>query len=97
MPSSVPDIQAYGDGDEESIQTLPQQIDDVHAPWMPDMSPDIVELTSEEFPLYFSERDGRLFHSHASSPYPLPVDTPEQQVGIPTKRFPPKPNANGVN
>ncbi|KAF8124846.1 S-adenosyl-L-methionine-dependent methyltransferase [Mycena galopus ATCC 62051] len=37
------------------------------------------ELSSEDFPTYFSERDGRLFHSHGSSPYPLPVDTPEQE------------------
>ncbi|KAJ7630121.1 hypothetical protein DFH06DRAFT_1439812 [Mycena polygramma] len=41
--------------------------------------PEFEELTSEDFPTYFSERDGRLFHSHGSSPYPLPVDTPEQE------------------
>jgi hypothetical protein len=39
----------------------------------------LVELTSEDFPSYFSERDDHLFHS-SSSPYPLPVDGPEQQV-----------------
>ncbi|KAF9562857.1 S-adenosyl-L-methionine-dependent methyltransferase [Agrocybe pediades] len=37
------------------------------------------ELTDEEFPEHFSERDGRLFHSSPTSPYPLPVDTPEQE------------------
>ncbi|KAJ6463572.1 S-adenosyl-L-methionine-dependent methyltransferase, partial [Mycena sanguinolenta] len=40
---------------------------------------DLEELTSDDFPTYFSERDGRLFHSHGGSPYPLPVDTPEQE------------------
>jgi len=42
--------------------------------------PEFEELSPEDFPTYFSERDGRLFHSHGSSPYPLPVDTPEQEV-----------------
>jgi hypothetical protein len=42
--------------------------------------PEFEELTSDDFPAYFSERDGRLFHSHGGSPYPLPVDTPEQEV-----------------
>ncbi|KAF7369788.1 Secondary metabolism regulator laeA [Mycena venus] len=41
--------------------------------------PEFEELTSEDFPTYFSERDGRLFHSHGGSPYPLPVDTREQE------------------
>jgi hypothetical protein len=49
----------------------------------PDTSPLLYELTAEDFPLYFSERGGRLFHSHHSSPYPLPVDSPEQQVKKP--------------
>ncbi|CAA7262004.1 unnamed protein product [Cyclocybe aegerita] len=44
----------------------------------PDASSALVELQSDEFPYYFSERDGRLYHS-SSSPYPLPVDTPEQE------------------
>ncbi|KAG9217805.1 hypothetical protein CCMSSC00406_0005175 [Pleurotus cornucopiae] len=39
----------------------------------------LVEVTESEFPSYFSERDGRLFHSHGASPYPLPVDAPEQR------------------
>ncbi|KAJ7750881.1 S-adenosyl-L-methionine-dependent methyltransferase [Mycena metata] len=41
--------------------------------------PEFEELEDTEFPAYFSERDGRLFHSHGGSPYPLPVDTPEQE------------------
>ncbi|KAJ7054666.1 hypothetical protein C8F01DRAFT_1162499 [Mycena amicta] len=40
---------------------------------------DMEELESHDFPTYFVERDGRLFHSHQTSPYPLPVDTPEQE------------------
>ncbi|KAG6844102.1 hypothetical protein H0H87_009777 [Tephrocybe sp. NHM501043] len=77
MPSPSPDNQAYGDDDEESFETLPHQID--RQGGIPDVSPLLVELTSEEFPSHFTERDGRLFHSHDTSPYPLPADTPEQQ------------------
>ncbi|KAF8970644.1 S-adenosyl-L-methionine-dependent methyltransferase [Flammula alnicola] len=44
----------------------------------PDATSSLVELNPEDFPTYFSERNGRLFHS-SSSPYPLPVDTPEQE------------------
>ncbi|TFK36112.1 S-adenosyl-L-methionine-dependent methyltransferase [Crucibulum laeve] len=39
----------------------------------------LVELGAEDFPTYFLERDGRLFPSNESSPYPLPIDTPEQE------------------
>ena len=45
-----------------------------------DTSSDITELDDREIPHYFQERNGRLFHSHGGSPYPLPVDTPEQNV-----------------
>ncbi|KAH9476830.1 Methyltransferase pytC [Psilocybe cubensis] len=38
----------------------------------------VVELEAEDFPGYFTERDGRLYHS-GQSPYPLPVDAPEQE------------------
>lgn len=38
------------------------------------------ELGPDDFPTYFSERDGRLFHSSTTSPYPLPADAPEQEV-----------------
>ena len=40
----------------------------------------MTEIGQEDIPSYFIEQDGRLFHSHGNSPYPLPVDTPEQQV-----------------
>ena len=41
------------------------------------------EIGPDEFPAYFSEINGRLFPSTlvSSTPYPLPVDTPEQEVG----------------
>ncbi|KAF7374457.1 Pleiotropic drug resistance ABC transporter protein [Mycena sanguinolenta] len=40
---------------------------------------DLEESTPNDFPTYFTERDGRLYHSYGDSPYPLPVDTPEQE------------------
>jgi len=42
----------------------------------------LYEIQSEDFPLHFSERDDRLFHASPTSPYPLPVDTPEQEVNV---------------
>jgi hypothetical protein len=45
-----------------------------------DTSSEVVELDDTDFPGYFRVRYGRLFHSHGNSPYPLPVDTAEQQV-----------------
>ena len=45
-----------------------------------DTSSEVTELDQADFPGYFQERLGRLFHSHGQAPYPLPVDTPEQQV-----------------
>ncbi|CDO76333.1 hypothetical protein BN946_scf184795.g4 [Trametes cinnabarina] len=44
-----------------------------------DTSEDVIEVPQDEIPDYFQERDGRLFHSHGSSPYPLPVDAEEHQ------------------
>lgn len=42
---------------------------------------DLEEIRESEFPGYFSERDGRLYQADTvTSPYPLPVDTPENQV-----------------
>lgn len=47
-----------------------------------DTSSELIELQPDEFPRYFDERNGRLFHSHgrSDSPYPLPVDAAEQHV-----------------
>ncbi|EKM52274.1 uncharacterized protein PHACADRAFT_51948, partial [Phanerochaete carnosa HHB-10118-sp] len=44
-----------------------------------DASSDVTQLDPTDFAEYFRERDGRLFHSHGSSPYPLPVDAREQE------------------
>lgn len=68
------------DGDDEARLIANQATTNVASTGVPDASPLLVELASEDFPMYFSERDGRLFHSHGASPYPLPADTPEQQV-----------------
>lgn len=38
------------------------------------------ELQAEEFPRYFVVVGGRLWPSHPTTPYPLPVDGTEQQV-----------------
>lgn len=39
------------------------------------------EMDSDDFPGHFLELNGRLFPSASSlTPYPFPVDTPEQQV-----------------
>ena len=45
-----------------------------------DTSDAVVEVSADEFPGYFQERGGRLFHSHGRSPYPLPVDAEEHEV-----------------
>lgn len=47
----------------------------------------VVQIEQDEFPGYFSERGGRLFHA-STSPYPLPVDTPEQEVRKQRGRIP---------
>lgn len=52
-----------------------------------DTSSDMTELHPDEFPDFFAERGGRLFHSHGRSPYPLPVDADEQHVSIATSIF----------
>lgn len=41
---------------------------------------EVEEIEADDFPSYFNEIDGRLFPSCPSSLYPLPVDTPEQEV-----------------
>lgn len=45
-----------------------------------DTSSILTEIGSEEFPLFFVERDDRLFPSHGDPPYPFPVDGYEQNV-----------------
>lgn len=74
--------QEYGsDGDEEANIALGSPLESYDIPIdPPDISPLLTELGPDDFPSYFIERDGRLFHSHGNSPYPLPADTAEQQV-----------------
>ncbi|KZT18014.1 S-adenosyl-L-methionine-dependent methyltransferase [Neolentinus lepideus HHB14362 ss-1] len=50
--------------------------EDVHS----DASSDLVEVSEEDICDSFVTRDGRLFHSHGSLPYPLPADGLEQHV-----------------
>jgi len=45
-----------------------------------DTSSVLTQIGNDEFPRHFIEREGRLFHSHGSLPYPLPVDGEEQAV-----------------
>jgi len=52
---------------------------DGYASDVADETSSVVELAPDEFPSYFSEHDNHLFHA-SSSPYPLPADSPEQQV-----------------
>ena len=43
----------------------------------------LIEISSQEFPTYFVERDNRLFPSHGGPSYPFPVDGHEQNVRFP--------------
>lgn len=43
-----------------------------------DASSVLTQLGNDEFPRHFTEREGRLFHAHGGSPYPMPVDGGEQ-------------------
>lgn len=51
-----------------------------------DVSSVLEEVDGDDFPQYFQEIRGRLFHSHGSSLYPLPVDANEQHVSVPSHR-----------
>ncbi len=64
MPGRIQNIDSYSAEDNSS------GLDDSN----------VEELRSDDFPNYFVESNGRLFHSSRTCPYPLPVDTPEQQV-----------------
>lgn len=73
MSSEFLDVRDYDSDGDDDVRLIQEQ-------GAPDTSPIMFELTTNDFPFYFSEHEGRLFHSHHSSPYPLPADTPEQQV-----------------
>jgi hypothetical protein len=77
------DLQNYNPGDapDRAFLIAGQQDDEISAVEPTNADRGILtEVPADEFPLYFVERDGRLFHSHGTSPYPLPADTPEQEV-----------------
>lgn len=58
-----------------------QEDSEAYTPDAPDASPQLEEIGPDEFPDYFSELDGRLFPAISSlTPYPLPVDTYEQEA-----------------
>lgn len=69
------------DADDNNAGLIENQADSEDGDSASNVSSCIVQIDADEFEGYFSERDDRLFHSHGSSePYPLPVDTPEQEV-----------------
>lgn len=68
----------YGDTDTSSSEDARDDYAS-HRSDVSDTSSDVTELEQADFPAYFIERGGRLFHSHGNSPYPLPVDADEQQ------------------
>ena len=69
---------AFGIGEIEPHSPL----DGHHAPDEDEGHSDnsLEEVQDEEIPLYFNELNERLYHSHPTSPYPLPVDTPGIEV-----------------
>ncbi|KAJ6625960.1 S-adenosyl-L-methionine-dependent methyltransferase [Mycena sp. CBHHK59/15] len=75
MPVAVPPDDDPDTASDEGSDSEPES----YFPGAEENDDEFEELLPEDFPTYFSERDGRLFHSHGTSPYPLPVDTPEQE------------------
>ncbi|KAG6849012.1 hypothetical protein H0H93_011995 [Arthromyces matolae] len=75
----MPSLSHFQDESEDSLDLeLSAEIsNEASALEVPDDSSELEELTSDDFPVHFSERNGRLFTSSGS--YPLPVDTPEQE------------------
>lgn len=90
IPASVMDINGhdhYGDAASDSgndsingAGVIENQVDSEDSASASDVSSSITQLDSDDFERYFTERNDRLFHSHGNSPYPLPVDTLEQEV-----------------
>ncbi|XP_006455904.1 hypothetical protein AGABI2DRAFT_195215 [Agaricus bisporus var. bisporus H97] len=77
MPTAVP-YHRESDSESDSGSEGPEAPSHDYA--HRDDSPDSVqELDPIEIPDYFLEHNGRLFHSSLTAPYPLPVDTPEQE------------------
>lgn len=76
MPSVAP-YHHNSDNESESGSEGHVEQTDGNNPGIPDN--EVEEIGPNDFPRYFDEVDGRLFHSSPTSPYPLPVDAPEQQ------------------
>lgn len=77
MPTAVPYNHT---SDVESDNGSEGHPNEEYVEFSPEGSPSLLPLQPDDFPTYFSERGGRLFHSSTTSPYPLPIDTPEQDV-----------------
>ncbi|KDQ56028.1 hypothetical protein JAAARDRAFT_180238 [Jaapia argillacea MUCL 33604] len=68
-----------GNNPNENEERLRTSLDHLDDDGDSDASSTLSTIADEDFPAFFMERDGRLFHSHGQRlPYPLPVDTPEQ-------------------
>ena len=76
MPSVVP-YHSNSENDDESETGSESPVNHIDENFIDD---ELEEIQADDFPSYFNEIDGRLFPSCPSSPYPLPVDTPEQEV-----------------
>jgi hypothetical protein len=76
MPTAVPH---HHNSDNESHSGSGGHVD-TQAETYSRFSPDNTVEEVIDFPSYFNEVGGRLFHASQTSPYPLPVDTPEQDV-----------------
>jgi len=85
MPTAVPPFHNNHNNhnsDNESDNGSEGHPDPMHEEYVefsPEGSPSLLPLQPDDFPTYFSERDGRLFHSSTTSPYPLPIDASEQE------------------
>ena len=76
MPSVVP-YHSNSENDDESETGSESPVNHIDENFIDD---ELEEIQADDFPSYFNEIDGRLFPSCPSSPYPLPVDTPEREV-----------------
>jgi len=88
MPSVAP-YHSNSDGDDESEVGSEGPVNPIDENFIDD---EVEEIEADDFPSYFDEIDGRLFPSWPSSPYPLPVDTSEQEVDQRFSSLPPLSN-----
>jgi hypothetical protein len=85
----LPDQHQSDDGNPaESDDVASEQSDDGEDDES-DTSSVLTEVRPDEYQTYFQERHGRLFSSNShGGHYPLPVDTPEQEVSPPSRVLP---------